>query len=557
MFRRLRDKKIIFLIFILLLGTAFRVIALSDYPKGFYPQEALLGYRALLLSSSGKDELNRTSPLLFVSSQDYQLPISTYLILPFVKIAGLSKFTVRLPFAIAGVLSIAGIFLLGKIIFKDDKQSIVPYLLAFLMSINPWGVFLSRTTNPESIGLMFFIFGIYFLLKREGIKNFDYLLSLILFSLSLYSDKTAWIFIFSLFIFLLFVNIKSIIQIKKLKIFTTILLLLILCLPMFIGYTKLPQFEKSLKENNFSLFNDIGISNGINQMRGEEIKAGYPLIGKIFYNKIFWINKLSNNVLEHFVPRFYFSLGDQDPIHGLSNFGPLFLILIIPAVYGTIFLIKNKPALVLFILVWLFAAALPSAIMSKTPDQLKFYYSIPVILILVAFGIKKLPKILLFVLTPLLIFNIIYVYKDAIFKEPFRYSQNWSLEFNQVAMEIKEKYPDFDNIFITNKYFPDPIPLYLFSTNYPPEKYFLQLNKSDISYRFWMNKVDKIISGELTDVKFNNFERNLYIVTPQEKNKLNISTECVTGEACYKVIKSIKDKNDKDLLIIVANSIYK
>jgi len=158
----LRNKKLIFLILILLIGIAFRITALSDYPKGFYPQEALLGYRAFLLSNLGKDELNRVRPLLFVSSQDYQLPVSTYLILPFVKIAGLSKFTVRLPFAIAGVLSIVGIFLLGKILFKNDEHSNLPYLLAFLMAINPWGVFLSRTANSEGLGFVFFIFGLYF-----------------------------------------------------------------------------------------------------------------------------------------------------------------------------------------------------------------------------------------------------------------------------------------------------------------------------------------------------------------------------------------------------------
>ena len=419
------------------------------------------------------------------------------------------------------------------------------------------GVFLSRTANSEGLGFVFFIFGLYFFLKRDGTKNLGYLFSLILFSLSLYSDKTAWIFIFSFLILLFFVNVKnifkvkSILLIKKSKIFTTVLLLVLFCLPLFFNYSKLPQFGNSLRDNNFSLINDIGISNGINQMRGEDIKSGYPLVGKIFYNKIYWLVKLFSNVFEHFVPRFYFSSGDQDPIHGLSNFGPFFLVLIIPAIYGTIFLVKNKSTLSLFVLVWLFASSLPSALMSKSPDQLKFYYSIPVILILVALGIEKLPKRFLLVLTPFLLFNMVYIYKDAIFKEPFRYSQKWSLGFNQVATVIQDNYSDFDNIFITNKYFSDPVTLYLFSVKYSPEKYFFQLTKSSISYRLWMNKVDKIIAGELTEVKFKGSERNLFVVTPQEEKYIGSAT----GGACYKVVKTIKDSKDNDILLFAVSSI--
>lgn len=190
------------LVIILLLGLALRIVALTNYPRGYYPNEALIGYRACCLANLGKDELGRKWPLFFTSPSDYQLPVATYLVLPFVRFLGLSKFAVRLPFAVAGLFSILGIFLLGRIVFKNDQnKDKLSYWTAFLMVLSPWGIFLSRILNPELLGFVFFIFGLYFWLKREGIKNADYLISLIFLLLSLYSDKTSWFFTFPFFSF--------------------------------------------------------------------------------------------------------------------------------------------------------------------------------------------------------------------------------------------------------------------------------------------------------------------------------------------------------------------
>ena len=66
-----------------------------------------------------------------------------------------------------------------------------------------------------------------------------------------------------------------------------------------------------------------------------------------------------------------------------------------------------------------------------------------------------------------------------------------------------------------------------------------------------MNKVDKIIAGELTEVKFKGSERNLFVVTPQEEKYIGSAT----GGACYKVVKTIKDSKDNDILLFAVSSI--
>lgn len=337
---------------------------------------------------------------------------------------------------------------------------------------------------------------------------------------------------------------------SKKKILITVLLLGIICLPLFFGYTKLPQFARSLKENNFSLFSDIGILNGINKMRGEDIQASSYFLGKLFYNKSFWLIKFVNNILEHFVPRFYFASGDQDPIHGFSNFGPLFLVLIFPAVNGVLYLIKNNKKITTFLFFWLFSASLPSALMSKSPDQLKFFYCIPAVLITISYGIVYLPKRMFLILVPFFLLNAVYFYNDAVYKEPFRYSQKWSLEFDQVLNVVENNYSRFDHIFITNKYFSDPVPLFLFSSKYPPSKYLSQQLPLSFSYRLWLDKVDKIKTGELDQTKLNNKEKNLFIIVPQEERVLELS-----ARGCYKIVRTIKNNLDKEILLFAESSI--
>ncbi len=148
----------LWLFLILLIACFLRFFALNLWPISLNPNEAILGYRAFSLATAGRDEFGQTHPLIFSSRMDYQLPLPTYFLIPFVKIFGLSELGVRLPFALLGVGTVLLIFFLAKNLFGPK----VALWAAFFMAASPWAVFFSRFVSDEILVLFLFLFALWF-----------------------------------------------------------------------------------------------------------------------------------------------------------------------------------------------------------------------------------------------------------------------------------------------------------------------------------------------------------------------------------------------------------
>ena len=132
--------KRIFLIFILLLGFFLRVYKVAEYPAGLNADEAAIGYNAYSLLQTGKDEFGHPWPINFQSFNDFKPGLYFYLVLPFVKLFGLTELAVRLPSAILGSLTVLILYFLVKKIISADFA----VLAAFLLSVSPWHLHFSR-----------------------------------------------------------------------------------------------------------------------------------------------------------------------------------------------------------------------------------------------------------------------------------------------------------------------------------------------------------------------------------------------------------------------------
>jgi len=108
---KLLNKNILWLI--ILLAAIIRVWNLDNIPPHLTPDEASLGYNAYSILKTGKDEYGKTLPLIFKSFGDYKPGLYIYTTVPFVAVLGLSEFSVRLPSAIFGVISIYLIYLIA------------------------------------------------------------------------------------------------------------------------------------------------------------------------------------------------------------------------------------------------------------------------------------------------------------------------------------------------------------------------------------------------------------------------------------------------------------
>src|SRR5687768_5282997 len=174
----------ILLALIILLAFILRFWKLDSYPA-INADEAAIGYNAYSLIETGMDEHGNSWPIHFQSFNDYKPGLYFYLVLPFVKILGLTDWAVRLPNAILGVITVYLIHLLSNKLF--DKKEFRIWDLEFgvwpalLLAISPWHLHFSRGGWEVNTATFFIVLGIYLFLI--GLKNNKfYMLSAISFA---------------------------------------------------------------------------------------------------------------------------------------------------------------------------------------------------------------------------------------------------------------------------------------------------------------------------------------------------------------------------------------
>ncbi len=168
-----------FLVLIILLATLLRTVNLKNWPAVFNQDEALNGYEAYSILKTGHDHRGNFLPIFFEGfddRMDNRLPLYIYLSVPFVATLGLDKFTIRLPAALIGVLTIFITYLLVKELFKKESVALLASLFA---AISPWHIFLSRIGLEVILVPLFFILSIFFFLKWVNGKKYFILLSAI------------------------------------------------------------------------------------------------------------------------------------------------------------------------------------------------------------------------------------------------------------------------------------------------------------------------------------------------------------------------------------------
>src|SRR3989338_7032275 len=118
------------IILILILASVLRLWNLSNYPMGLNADEAALGYNAYSLLITGRDEHSHAWPINLESFGDFKPAGYAYMLIPFIKVFGLTEFAVRLPSAIFGVLAVLFIYLLSRDLFADTN---IKYIASFLL----------------------------------------------------------------------------------------------------------------------------------------------------------------------------------------------------------------------------------------------------------------------------------------------------------------------------------------------------------------------------------------------------------------------------------------
>jgi len=131
---------VLYLFLILALGTTIRICCLGEYPTGLGRDEVSTGYDAWSLMQTGRDQYGEILPLFARSYGDFNEALYRYLAVPSVFIFGLDDFSIRLPAALFGSLSILLLFLVGKEILGVRAA----LFQAFFLAVSPWHFHYSR-----------------------------------------------------------------------------------------------------------------------------------------------------------------------------------------------------------------------------------------------------------------------------------------------------------------------------------------------------------------------------------------------------------------------------
>ncbi len=347
-------KTIVFLIFITLIAAILRLTFLGSYPNGITVDEAGQAISAYSILKTGSDEWGDFLPLNPRGFGDYKPPILMYLMVPSIAVFGLNEFAVRLPSALAGILTVFVTFFLVRKLF--DKQTLALFA-AFFMAISPWHIYYSRLGWESNVGLLFFITGIWLFLK--GLNSGRFLgFSALSFGIAGLSYHSFKLLVPLTVISLILIFWKEIKKLKKAWLVSSILVALIFVLLLgygfiFSGASRRASDQSIMKEENLSLLRKLQTEDGLPQ----------PL-NRLVHNKYFFIiSEVTDNYLGYFSLPFIFGPHRSDS--SILNFPTLGLLYIwqLPLLFiGLWYLLKKRDRSSGVLLSWILLAPIPASL---------------------------------------------------------------------------------------------------------------------------------------------------------------------------------------------------
>lgn len=491
----------------------------------FTEDEARIAYRGYSLAATGKDELGRPYPLLLNSLEDYQLPATSYLAAIGIKVFGKSDFGVRLPFILIGTALVLLTYLVAKFF---SKNFFFRFISGLVVALSPPLIFLSKT--PNEIIVLTFIFTLLFYLL---INNKDLRVTLIVMITAVLISKIAWFVLVPFTLFTVFSFNK---KLNREGIF-------LVCASVVIVFTVLslfltiPQSKRSLLENNFSIFNDVTIKNGINKLRGQGMASGWPaLLDRILFNKVHLLLTGLLHWVATFNPAIYFGHFDATGTASFSFVGAFPKILIIPAMFG---LFSQSVFLYIPLL------TLPALFIYPKLSLALNVLTIPFLAILIAFGFMSLNKRVTGAVLFLMVFEIIInIYNfPAEYKNTDDTRPTWIKSVSMAVFNSAKEYP----VAISDNVVSDVVP---FIEWYNPID--LQNKPSDVGwpYKFRQYSLEniKIIGSGDKFRTCGTDEHEILFVSKRDLSRIKDVFE-------VKVIKSYQDSLGKDKAYFLSNNL--
>lgn len=454
----MKAKYIVILLFcVFFLAAILRFHKLGSVPYGFYQDESAIGYNALSILETGKDEYGKSFPLYFKSFGDYKLPIYIYATVGTVALFGLNEFAVRFPSAFFGLLTVMVFYFFVNELTKNKKLSLIA---TFLLAINPWHLHYNRATFEVSICLFLFVLGTWLLLLSFRKKTAGlFLLGTLCFVINLYTYNLTRLLSSIFYLFIVLFYRKQFIRTAKSELVLTIVVSLVLLVP-FVG-TLLYSGGASSAKGTF-LFTSSAVQASLLELRSYMLHTP-SLFSKLFFNSwilSFW--QYLQNLVSYFSVPFFFVSGSAHGNHGIGTVGQFYLVELPFMVYGIYATVRQKLTYGYFLVGWGILVIIIASLTRDVPHATRSFFLLVPLVIFSAAGflsllhfLKKLDPKIRYITTALLVFvfayNILYYFTSYYIRFPIAYAKSWRSEDKALTEFIKERQGNYDSVVFDKK----------------------------------------------------------------------------------------------------------
>lgn len=475
-----RNRLSIFLLLTaLILGAFFRFYKLGVAPIGFYSDEAALGYNAYSILKTGKDEYGKPFPVLFRSFETFQSPVYTYLTVPFVYFFGLTPFSVRLPSALLGFLTLPLIYFLIKQFHLPSTIYHLPSLTTLFLAVSPWHILYSRTAYEANVALFFLVLGLVFFLCSFQ-KPLQLIPAGISLAISILAYRAEILIVPLLLPFLLYLLFREPSRCHKkyyVSCIASIGLGLIIIFPL------------------LTIINTPGFN-----ARSAELNINFSL------------KEFISLYSSYFSPRYLFSIGDSGPRSSFPNFGTFFQWQLPLYLFGLYMLIKSKNNLLLktIILTLLFVSPLPAALTKDPYTTIRSLTMVVPLTVIMAYGFDRVIgnfsynkyRYLYFVSGLVILYSIAKLYISIFYFNDYFRSRYWDMGWKQVANDIKKLDPKLPIIVDTAR--GEPYIHLLFHLQYNPAIY--QKENTNLNLSEYYTNIKRNKNARMGNITLKSFQ---------------------------------------------------
>lgn len=362
---------------LILITAILRLAFLGSYPRALSNDELDLAYSAYSIAKTGRDLSGKFLPFSFDLDASFP-PVAVYLIAFFLLFLPLSPFSVRLPFALAGISTVVIVYYLAKLFFRSEKTA---FFAALVLSLSPWHLHTSRVGFDTGLAIFFYLLALYLFFKYDR----HLLGALLPLGLAFHSYQgTRLIFPFLVFLLIIF---RKEFFLKNKKIFFLFLVgLLLIITPLFLS---LRGFGTQQRIGQLIFLADLG--QATKTVNWEREKTLAPLnLSTFFSNKLtYFYRRIRDQYLYSLSTVFLFTSGEGDGLYSPWFRGQFYTIDFFFLLAGLIFLFLKKNRYRCLLIALVLIAPLPSALSGgKLTYATRSIFLLPLLAMMIGLGLN-------------------------------------------------------------------------------------------------------------------------------------------------------------------------